>query len=242
VLVQQEVVDGIELLSARGPITPRDAAHLRAAVDTALAVEPRAVVLDLTAVTSLSAEAQEQLGAVARDGRGWPRPAVLVCAAPDASWSLHGVPVMRDRAEALRHVDDRPTRRRERVPVEHSAAGPAQARAAVRRCSSSLGVDDVSDDLALLVSEMVTNAVRHAAPPVSLEVEVDEADVVVAVHDGSPSRPRARVAGDEDEDGRGMVLVDLLSAEHGVRPEPPGKAVWVRLRRHLPPRVLAGGR
>ena len=43
--------------------------------------------------------------------------------------------------------------------------------------------------------------------------------------------PARREPGEEAEGGRGMLLVDLLTDDHGVRTDPPGKAVWARLRR-----------
>jgi anti-sigma regulatory factor (Ser/Thr protein kinase) len=87
----------------------------------------------------------------------------------------------------------------------------------------------------------VTNALRHAGGPRELVVEVDEAGAGVGVHDGSPQPPREEIAdgpgaarvvdGGLAEDGRGLLLVDLLADSWGWRPEPDGKLVWFRLRR-----------
>lgn len=90
----------------------------------------------------------------------------------------------------------------------------------------------MSDDLALVVSELVTNAVRHAEPPLRLEVSTGEHRIVVAVADGCGQPPAPREADEEAEGGRGMALVDMLSAETGVREHPPGKTVWAALRRN----------
>ena len=136
-----------------------------------------------------------------------------------------------DRRAALAKVEERVSRPRTRVVVPHDPSGPAQARAAV--CGSDhLQLDDMSDEVALVVSEMVTNAVRHAEPPVHLEVEATDDEVLVAVCDASPVAPQVRDADHDAEGGRGMMLVDLLAVEHGVRVQPPGKTVWARIGRH----------
>ena len=117
------------------------------------------------------------------------------------------------------------------LDVECGPLGPGQARRAITECAALLGLDEVVDDLVLIVSEMVTNAVRHGAPPVRLEVLADDRVVRIAVGDGDPGLPLPREVDDDAEGGRGMVLVDLLAAEHGVRPQPPGKTVWASVPR-----------
>jgi anti-sigma regulatory factor (Ser/Thr protein kinase) len=117
------------------------------------------------------------------------------------------------------------------LDVECGPQGPAQARRAVADCATRLGFGEVVDDLLLVVSELVTNAVRHGAPPVRLEVLADADVVHVAVGDGAPALPRGRDADDQAEGGRGMVLVEMLTREHGVDPQPPGKTVWASVTR-----------
>jgi signal transduction histidine kinase len=117
------------------------------------------------------------------------------------------------------------------LDLDCSALGPRQARRAVAECASRLGLDEVVDDLLLVVSELVTNAVRHGSPPVRLEVLADDDVVRVAVNDGDPGLPRPRTVGDDAEGGRGMTLVDLLSRDHGTSALPPGKTVWASVTR-----------
>ncbi len=228
-LLQQEVADGVEVLSVRGSVEDDDARPLLAAVHQALAAEPRDVVLDLAQVEELSDGARSALGSLPPLPTGWPL-ASLVVRPPVRTPDMTGWLRASDRNEALAQVDRR-SRPRIRIHVEHSPHGPSQARAAVSACVQELGLQDVCDDVVLLVSELVTNAIRYAAPPVRLEIQAGDEDVIVAVCDGSPEPPAPRPAGDDAEGGRGMLLVDLLTADHGVRTGPPGKAVWARLRK-----------
>lgn len=235
-LLRSHRADGIEVLSVEGRVTCTDAAALVGAVSWAMAEPARGVVLDLGAVTGVDDDARPGLLGLAALPSGWPRAALVVCR-PPVGLALDGLVVAARTDDALDHVDARAARPREVLVLGGGPASAAQARAAIAACCDRLGLQEVRDDVALVVSEMVTNAVRHAAPPVALEIEAGESDVVIAVCDGSPEPPVARIADVEAEGGRGMLLVDLLSDDHGVRSQPPGKTVWASLRRRRPSSV-----
>jgi anti-sigma regulatory factor (Ser/Thr protein kinase) len=157
-----------------------------------------------------------------------------VCAdRQDVSALLAGaeLPVHHDRRQGLGHVDDRRPAPRREVTLDHSPLSPAEARAAAAEVVSELHLEPIAEDVSLVVSELVTNAVRYAEPPVVLEIEAADDEVTISVADGSPGRPKRRDAEPHDEGGRGLALIDLLAAETGVRPQPPGKAVWAVLPR-----------
>ena len=224
-LLQQEIADGVEVLSVRGAVADEDAGPLLEAVQSALAGRPRAVVLDLAQVSSLSDGVWSALGGLrGQQAGGFGQGGLVVCPPGDG---------VAGRAAALAEVDRRASARTV-IDVEHSLHGPAQARAAVNEAAQRLGLGDVCEDVVLLVSELVTNAVRYAEPPVRLELQPSGEDVVVAVRDGSPERPAPRAADASAEGGRGMLLVDMLATDHGVRTDPPGKAVWARVPRSAP--------
>ena len=83
------------------------------------------------------------------------------------------------------------------------------------------------DDAALVLSELVGNAVRHAEGDV-MQVRLRRTgDVLrIAVHDRSTVPPAPRDASVEDESGRGMTIVEALSRSWGWEPRADGKVVW----------------
>lgn len=89
--------------------------------------------------------------------------------------------------------------------------------------------------LELVVSELVTNAVKHARTPPGRQVGVTltlaEKTVRVEVRDADPALPKFRPPSDDAEDGRGLLLVENLSHRWGVEPQLIGKMVWAEVTR-----------
>ncbi|MFJ8592391.1 SpoIIE family protein phosphatase [Streptomyces sp. NPDC093598] len=77
----------------------------------------------------------------------------------------------------------------------------------------------------LLVSELVTNAIRHGEPPVELRLIRDSA-LICEVSDASSTAPHLRRAREFDEGGRGLLLVAQLSQKWGTRHAAVGKTIW----------------
>ncbi|MFJ5775960.1 ATP-binding protein [Streptomyces sp. NPDC093094] len=106
------------------------------------------------------------------------------------------------------------------------------ARSCVRRQLHGWNLDSVGDITALLVSELVTNALRHATGPIGVRL-VHPAGLpetlLVEVSDPLPDMPRERAARPEDESGRGLQLVASTSRRWGTRPGADGKTVWFEL-------------
>ena len=101
-------------------------------------------------------------------------------------------------------------------------------RFAVAACRSS-GLFDLCDTVALLVSEVATNALVHGNGDVQVRVTSSEGVLLVEVSDESPRLPVPRAAAPLEEGGRGLALVETLASRWGVRPEGPGKVVWFEL-------------
>ena len=91
---------------------------------------------------------------------------------------------------------------------------------------------DTIDDAALLVTELVTNAIEHGAGTVAIEVCIVDDVLHVAVSDHGQWVPRRVDADPEAEDGRGLWLVEAVSSEWGRtrRDSGDGKTVWFDLR------------
>jgi anti-sigma regulatory factor (Ser/Thr protein kinase) len=112
------------------------------------------------------------------------------------------------------------------LPWSPTACG--LARTAVRDVLPRWGLADLVPAAELLVSELVCNALRHAAGPLCLSLE-RMPNLRCSVSDGSPVPPRLTDAGPENEHGRGLALVDTLAARWGCERGPTGKTVWFEL-------------
>ncbi|WP_083976813.1 SpoIIE family protein phosphatase [Kitasatospora azatica] len=90
------------------------------------------------------------------------------------------------------------------------------------------GLDELVDTTELLVSELVTNALRHGRGEIRLRL-LRDTTVVCEVWDDGYAQPRQRRAQETDEGGRGLQLVSLLAERWGSRRTPHGKIVWFEL-------------
>ena len=105
----------------------------------------------------------------------------------------------------------------------------SEARRATRMwLADSTMSDALLDDLQLVISELVTNAVVHARTPLRLLVRFDGHRVVTEVFDADARLPTPAVSVD-DVGGRGLILVDRLSDRWGSEPFTDGKRVWAEL-------------
>lgn len=88
------------------------------------------------------------------------------------------------------------------------------------------------DDAELLVSELVTNAVKHSSGDIGLSVSCDDDYLHIEVRDKSRiGIPEVHVVGPTDETGRGLALVEHIATRWGWTKGRSGKVVWIDLER-----------
>lgn len=117
-------------------------------------------------------------------------------------------------------------------PLPAVAGSVGAARAIVREAGTEVPEDTLAD-AELLVSELVSNAVRHGGAEIRLAVTRGEEDLEIRVFDDGAGEPRMRTTdcGPHEASGRGLMLVERLASQWGVESAPagPGKIVWFRL-------------
>ncbi|MEW2400059.1 ATP-binding protein [Streptomyces sp. NPDC046862] len=106
------------------------------------------------------------------------------------------------------------------------------ARRQVISLAQDLGLplsDRMLENVELLASEVIANAVLHTDAPCDVSVTRTDERLRVEVTDTDPSLLSAVEAGPDDESGRGLLLVTALADAWGTRPEPMGKTTWFEI-------------
>jgi serine/threonine-protein kinase RsbW len=93
---------------------------------------------------------------------------------------------------------------------------------------------DSIDEVALVASELVGNAVRHAPPSspdgtIDVRWDVDDSRVTLRVRDPSDVKPKPRQPRVDEAGGRGLTIVAAMAEDWGYRPVDSGKKVWARI-------------
>jgi len=113
--------------------------------------------------------------------------------------------------------------------LRSSIKAPQQARRAVSGLLASVAREDLGPDAALLVSELVTNAVVHAGGPIGVSAAYRGRTLRVEVHDTGAGGLSLRYPSAHDEAGRGFRLVTVLARRWAVDPAREGKTVWFEI-------------
>ncbi|MFG2817900.1 ATP-binding protein [Kitasatospora sp. NPDC048365] len=111
----------------------------------------------------------------------------------------------------------------------------ARARRLASTALSAWGVKHLADSVELVVSELVTNAVRYGRGAVSISLTLQESALQISVADYGHGMPQMREAGEEDSNGRGLAIVSALCTRWAVTTRLTGKTVSCWLAVEPPP-------
>jgi anti-anti-sigma regulatory factor/anti-sigma regulatory factor (Ser/Thr protein kinase) len=231
----------VGVVHVRGVLSAATAPALRSAVHECLVDQPNAVVVDLSAISAdLSAISVDLdgtvglLAALARGAVASAGPSLVLCAPPSQlcdrlgeSAIMRHLSVHTNLSDALAHANRTgPVRRVQRRLAAGLAASEA-ARDLVGQACLRWGMLDIADRATTVVTELVANAILHAATDLVVTVADQRQYLHIAVHDGSSHPPRLGGRADsEGLGGAGLLVVDALAAAWGFVPGRTGKTVW----------------
>ncbi|MEV6795282.1 SpoIIE family protein phosphatase [Streptomyces sp. NPDC051320] len=109
------------------------------------------------------------------------------------------------------------------VPADPAAV--ARVRSEASRQLTTWGLEDLSFTAELILSELITNAIRYGAEPIRVRL-LYNSRLICEVSDGSSTSPHLRYAATTDEGGRGLFLISQLAERWGTRYTPRGKIIW----------------
>jgi len=115
------------------------------------------------------------------------------------------------------------------ISLAPSPESAATARRLVRRLLPVWALEGLVGDAELVVSELVSNGIRHANSELRLTLAATDGDLRMEVADGSGVLPTPRQPRPDEEQGRGLLLVDALAHTWGVDRAGSGKTVWAHL-------------
>ncbi|MFG3370942.1 ATP-binding protein [Streptomyces sp. NPDC090032] len=155
-----------------------------------------------------------------------------------ASWVARNLALWSRTLEPLRPLD-RPRARATAWdaswPVPRELTSVRQARHQVTAQLGDWNLEDLADTAELLVSELVTNALRHTRGPLRLNLQVRDSRLRCEVEDTDPGGPVRRVVDIDAEGGRGTELLDLLADAWGSTRTATGKTTWCEMLTQTPP-------
>ncbi|MEU0552421.1 STAS domain-containing protein [Dactylosporangium sp. NPDC006015] len=225
-------------VTARGTLDPLSATVLRQSVLKALTGEPAAVLVDLAGVTVADPVALTVFLSLSRAAAAWPGAQIVIhSAAPAVARDLDSFAIVRHTAVAAGLAEAEALAARQEGAVQvgwdvHGLAGGlagglAQSRDVVRAFCRRHGREALTGHAELVITELVVNAFRHGAAPVTAWVSIRGRYLHLAVRDRAPSLPRLPApAGSVG----GLMIVEALTVAWGATRTADGKTVWCTLR------------
>jgi anti-anti-sigma factor len=227
----------IAVIRLAGQLTAGNAPEIRAAMLATLVEESTSVIVDLARLDSADPAGLEVFPGVAARSANWPGTAVMLCGANPSiaaalrrsgSSALVGVYPSFAAALAMAAADPVPLRMRRRL--EPSIHAPRLARELAAEACTEWNLPSCIVPTEILASELVTNAVRHAATTIDLQFTRRAELLRVSVHDRDRQMARLQSPTELDDHGRGLLIVNSVADRWGTEPITGGKVVWAALR------------
>jgi anti-sigma regulatory factor (Ser/Thr protein kinase)/anti-anti-sigma regulatory factor len=231
----------VALIVLRGVLDATTVGAFGTALSKALSDRPNALVVDVAGLRCDDPIWLTRFLSTSRPAAEWPGAALLLAGAQGRFAELLATPELRrgiavypSRADALAATRRSPAPPQIRLALAASFCEPAHARevalAALRRWQIPM---ELCHLIEVVVSELVTNAVRHARTPSELTMRISGRYLHVAVQDGSTAQPTAGLPADDlASGGRGMHIVAGVAHSWGIHTTVGGKVVWAAFRLH----------
>jgi anti-anti-sigma regulatory factor len=206
---------------------------MRLALDTTLAIQPAGLIVDVSDLRVGEDIVLTALTAVAKRAAAWPGcPMALFGPSRAMSAALRRlgidryVAVWRTEAQARGWVAGEAVGSRYRERLLPTPVAISVGRRLTAGICELWGVSHLSAPAQLVVTELLSNGVRHARTPMELSLIHVRPHLRVAVRDGSTELPRRIDTDTGGDTGRGLVIVEAFSASWGSSLVPDGKVVW----------------
>ncbi|SNY41673.1 ATP-binding protein [Paractinoplanes atraurantiacus] len=235
---------GYEVTGASSEMTVRlsgtlgltDVSDVHTRLLKALAEQPEALLIDVSAMAVDQPLALAVFTAANRQAARWPGIPVLIYGAQPPVHDLltgpayHRLPLFADLDAARRQIGGSvPALAEELLPV---TGAPRHARDVATDACLRWDLPGLIAPASLIANELVSNVVDHAHTMMTLRLSLRPRYLNIAVRDGSPAEPiRPGPAGADLKRGRGLLLVDASAHAWGWMPSADGKVVWASLAR-----------
>jgi anti-anti-sigma regulatory factor len=230
------------VVRAAGRLTYAGIPAVRRTVQKGFADHPGLLLIDLAEVELVDDLTLSAFAMLARQGAAAGVAVMLVAPAPPLAAQLQhmtvgrSVPTYPNEELARAAFARRPAPRRLQLSLEPVPSATAAARGLVDEACTRWRLPAVADAAALIATELVANAVRHAHTQIVFGVAHRLSFLHLSCRDCNSDPPLRRDAGD-DETGRGLLIIESMAASWGFSPTPDGKVVWATVRSRRPLRA-----
>jgi hypothetical protein len=214
-----------------GLLDAQTAPIVRSVLLEELALQPEAVVVDVTALQTGPDDAAVVLREVARETEDWPAAHLVLCTPDDgARWHATGLPVWPSHAAAFSDLGVPDAAQFLRLDLEPVVGAARRSRELVTEACARWELAGLAGPACIVVTEMVNNVVAHARTPMAVLLARHGKTMSVAVRDHSATVPRlSGPVSPTAYGGRGLLLIDSVADRWGSLALDAGKVVWAVL-------------